>query len=200
VDPAGGHFRGAVVRNGGSSATVIDLTVTASGLADVCDGGNDRLRGILFDGAGGSISNSTITGVRQGLSGCQEGNGIEVRNLDANAVKLAVSITGNLVNNYQKNGITTNGNLAATISGNTVVGDGSINYTAQNGIQIAYGASAILRGNSASGNAYAPASYVACGVLFYQAGGVKASANTLFANERDNCNYGKGGGNFNPNP
>src|SRR3989442_13737424 len=47
VDPAGDHFRGAVVRNGGTSAIVENLMVTASNLANVCDDGNDRLRGIL---------------------------------------------------------------------------------------------------------------------------------------------------------
>lgn len=39
-----------------------------------------RLRGILFDGAAGSITHNTVTNINQGASGCQEGNGIEVRN------------------------------------------------------------------------------------------------------------------------
>src|SRR6266540_3206520 len=37
VDPAGGHFVGAVVKNGGTTAHVTNLGVTASGLANVCD-------------------------------------------------------------------------------------------------------------------------------------------------------------------
>jgi hypothetical protein len=41
---------------------------------------------------------------------------------------------------------------------------------------------------------------VACGLLYYQADGVRSSRNNLFANERDVCNYGKGGGNYNPEP
>lgn len=77
VDPSGGHFTGGVIQNGGASANVTDVHVTASGLADVCDGGAARLRGILFDTASGSITNNTVTDINQGASGCQEGNAVE---------------------------------------------------------------------------------------------------------------------------
>ncbi|HEX7024002.1 MAG TPA: right-handed parallel beta-helix repeat-containing protein [Gemmatimonadales bacterium] len=207
VDPAGGHFLGAVVKNAGTSANVTDLTVTASALANVCDGAgppDTRLRGILFEGAAGSITNSIVTNVNQGPSGCQEGNAIEVRNapFDDTGTDLVVTIDGNTVNGYIKNGITANGSVAATITNNTVTGSGPVGVplAAQNGIQIGFGATAVVRGNTISGNNYTPASYVACGILFYQAAGVKASANTQSGNERDNCNYGKGGGIYNPNP
>ena len=82
VDPSGGHFLGAVVKNAGSTAHVKNLTVTALGLANVCDPPgppDNRLRGILFDGASGSITNNTtVVNINQGASGCQEGNAIEV--------------------------------------------------------------------------------------------------------------------------
>ena len=204
VDPAGGHFLGAVLENEGANASVENVTVTASGLADVCDPSSPdtRLRGILFVGASGSIRNNTVSGVRQGLSGCQEGNAIEVRNapFDNTGTDVIVTISGNTVSDYQKNGITANGSVAATITDNVVTGDGPITYIAQNGIQVGFGATAIVNSNSVSGNDYSPASDVACGLLLYQADGVKSSANNLFANERDNCNFGKGGGNYNPNP
>ena len=202
IDPVGGHFMGAVVRNDGASATVKNLTVTASGLVDVCDGGDDRLRGILFDGAAGTITNNVVTGVRQGLSGCQEGNAIEIRNapFDKTGSDLLVSITGNTVSNYQKNGITANGSVAATITGNAVTGDGPVTYIAQNGIQVGFGATAIVRNNSASGNNYTPPSALACGFLIFQGDGVRSSKNTFSGNERDQCNFGKGGGQFQPSP
>ena len=44
LDPSGGHFLGAVVKNAGGTANVTNLTVTASGLQNVCDGGDNRLR------------------------------------------------------------------------------------------------------------------------------------------------------------
>jgi Right handed beta helix region len=197
VDPSGGHFLGAVVANGGVSADIANLRVTSSNLADVCDGGTDRLRGILLDNAAGSITDTTVTGVRQGNSGCQEGNAIEVRNFATGAPQRSVTISGDTVAGYQKNGITANGAVAATITNNTATGDGPISYIAQNGIQVGFGATAFVRGNSASGNDYSPSSDIACGLLLYQADGVKASNNALFANERDQCNFGKGGGSFN---
>ena len=67
--------------------------MTVSGLSNVCDDGDARLRGILFDGTGGSITNNDVVDVRQGAtSGCQEGNSIEVRNepFDNTGVKQAV--------------------------------------------------------------------------------------------------------------
>ena len=202
-DPTGGHFLGPIVTNGGSTANVTDLEVTASGLANVCDPGapmDTRLRGILFAGASGSITHASVHGVRQGPSGCQEGNAIEVRNFDASgnpaATQVAVTISGNTVSDYQKNGITANGNVAATITGNTVTGDGQVDYIAQNGIQVGFGATALVEGNTVSGNWYTPTSYTSCGLLFYQATGVRQSKNDLFANERNLCNFGRGGGTF----
>lgn len=202
VDPSGGHFVGGVVANGGSVANVTDVEITAAGLADVCDGAADRLRGILFDGAGGSITGTTVHGVRQGSSGCQEGNAIEVRNLDASgnpaSTPVTVAIADNTVTGYQKNGITANGAVNAEITGNTVTGDGPVDYIAQNGIQVGFGATALVEGNTVSANDYTPESFVACGLLLFEANGVKQRKNDVFANERNLCNFGRGGGQFNP--
>ena len=194
VDPAGDHFRGAVVRNGGSSANVTDVEITASELADVCDAGDDRLRGILLDGAAGSITDVNVHGVRQGLSGCQEGNAIEARNFTSTTT-VAVTVADSRATDYQKAGVVVNGQVSATVTGNVVAGDGPVDYIAQNGIQIGFGAAALVRENSVSGNFYSPEDWVACGLLFFEANGVKQQANTLFANERNLCNFGRGGGN-----
>jgi len=199
VDPPLGHFLGAVVANGGATANVTNLHVRASGLVDVCDGGADRLRGILFDGASGSITNNVVMNINQGASGCQEGNAIEVRNapFDDTGTDVNVTISGNVVTNYQKTGILANGSVAAIISNNVVTGAGPINYIAQNGIQVGFGGTAIVRNNEISGNDYTPKDTVSCGLLFFDADGVKASQNTYRDNERNVCNVGKGGGNFN---
>jgi parallel beta helix pectate lyase-like protein len=194
VDPAGGHFVGAVVMNGGALANVRNVEITSAGLADICDADSARLRGILFDNAAGEITNVNVHGVRQGLSGCQEGNAIEARNFASNPVTRLVTVSNSAVSDYQKNGITVNGAVSGTITGNTVTGDGPVSYIAQNGIQVGFGGSALLRGNTVSGNYYTPESDVACGILFFEASGVKQQANTLFANEVNLCNFGRGGG------
>jgi hypothetical protein len=204
VDPAGGHLLGAVVQAaaGDDAITVENLTVRVSGLADVCDGGNDRLRGILFDSVGGTITNNDVIGLKQGSnSGCQEGNAIEVRNAPfekGNAPNTTVLITANTATGYQKTGILVNGSVAATIRSNTVVGAGPVTHIAQNGIQVGFGATATVRSNSSSRNNYTPKSFVACGFLIFEADGVSASNNTWFNNEKNQCNFGKGGGTFKP--
>ena len=64
-------------------------------------------------------------------------------------------IVGNVITHYQKGGIVTNGpGSQANVSDNTVTGEGHITYTAQNGIQIGYGASASVMRNRVSGNSY----------------------------------------------
>jgi hypothetical protein len=211
VDPSSGHFLGAVIQAqpGSKPVTVQNLTVTVSDLTDACDAGNDRLRGILFDGVSGSILNNTVKDLEQGtsgiggLSGCQEGNGIDVRNTAGSTPKPKVTIDNNVVTDYQKTGIIATLSTVATITNNTVTGDGPINYIAQNGIQVSFAATAKLVGNIVSLNNYAPAKVTACGLLIYKAGGVSGATksglafikadNNFHANEENICNFGKGG-------
>lgn len=204
IDPIGDHFRGAVVSNAGAEAHVRDVRVTAQGLANVCDGGADRLRGILFEGASGSITDNVVENVNQGPSGCQEGNAIEARNepFDTAGPDVEVVISGNTVSGYIKNGITANGSVAAIITDNAVTGSGAVGlpFAAQNGIQVGFGATATVSRNMITGNDYTPMSYIACGLLFYDADGVKQSKNSFSSNEKDVCNFGRGGGNFNAAP
>ncbi len=82
-----------------------------------------------------------------------------------------------------------------TVQSNTVTGYGMISYIAQNGIEVASGASALVKGNTVSGNWYTPTPVVACGLFLIQAGGVKQQSNNLFSNEVNLCNAGRGGGN-----
>lgn len=118
VDPPSDHFKGGVIKNGGTSATVKNVTVTASNLADACDAGVNRLRGIIFQGASGSIIGNVVKDVRQGDSGCQEGNSIEVRNFGSNPNTSVVTVDGNTVTGYQKTGIVANGNVDVSVSNN----------------------------------------------------------------------------------
>ena len=201
VDPFGGHFLGAVVASTGTEAHVQNLRITTSGLADVCDAGADRLRGILFDGASGSITGNVVTNINQGASGCQEGNGIEVRNAPFDGTHpdpKQVTIEDNAVTGYQKTGILANGDVLVEVVGNTVVGAGPIPYIAQNGIQIGFGGMGEVRGNDISGNAYTGCSnqdaawtgcipWVSTGLLLYDvdANDVQHSQNRFRDNQRN---------------
>jgi hypothetical protein len=197
VDPVGPpfHFVGAVVQNdlGATSASVKNLGVTGS-LAGACDNYPTGVVGIRLDGAGGSITGSTVTGIQRGDhgNGCQEGNAIEVRNT-VSPGRPSVTVSGNTVVDYQKTGVLAKGPVSAIIAGNTVRGYGPVGFIAQNGVQVSLGATAQVSGNSINDNYYTGAD-LACGLLLYEAGGVKTSKNTFSGNEKDLCNFGRGGG------
>jgi hypothetical protein len=169
--------------------------------------------GVVVNGESVNVTNSLVHNIGEvPLNGSQHGNAV----LYINGAHGTIS--GNTVSRYQKNGITVSGNDAAnnaantgtsvTVQDNTVTGEGPINYIAQNGIQISYGATAKVIGNDVSRNNYAPSKVTACGLLIYKAAGVSSTKtglsfikadNNFHGNEEDICNFGKGGG-FSPTP
>lgn len=172
-DPSGDHFRGAVVKNAGTLAFVENLTIDTNALANACDAGDDRLRGILFEGASGVIEHNTVLNINQGTSGCQEGNGIEVRNAPFDGTHpntQQVGVYYNTVTSYQKGGIIVNGDVLTEVQHNTVTGLGPVNFIAQNGIQLGYGAAGYVENNTIWGNVYTPATYGSGGILIYGGG------------------------------
>lgn len=182
VDPTGGHFTGGVIENAGSVAHVRNLTIVASGLSNVCDAGADRLSGVKFEGASGSIRFVKIAGLNQGSSGCQEGNGIEVRNAPFDGTHPAtkeVEIAHNKVTGYQKTGIVVNGDVRATVRFNQVSESATQQALAANGIQFGFGSYGDVQGNKVGGNQWCgPSNFAATAFLFYQTGGaIKAEAN-----------------------
>ncbi len=194
ADPSASQaFVGAAVRNGGIAMHVENLTIVGASSVLDCR----TFTGIDFVEGGGSVENTTVDNLlRGGYTGCQNGLGIHAFNGTTTPVSLVVD--GNTITRYNKNGITVNGAITATVTNNTVTGAGPLGsgYAAQNGIQIGFGATSLVSDNIVSGNWYTPTSDVACGLLFYQANGVKQKANTLFDNEVDLCNAGRGGGNI----
>jgi Right handed beta helix region len=87
------------------------------------------------------------------------------------------TISGNVLHSYQKNGIVVRGaGASAKIEHNTLTGAGPVAYIAQNGIQFSFGGSGTVTGNTVSGHSYTPVGDEACGMLFYQAGKVTATA------------------------
>jgi hypothetical protein len=170
MDPLVGYFKRGVVQNGGSYADVTNVTITTSALVDPCDeSSQNRLRGILFDGASGSITNTHVTNINHvgaGLCGGDEGNAIEVRNFGASATTLRVKIEGNTATGYQKGGIIANGDVDATITDNVVDGLGPSSFIARNGIQLGFGATGMVKRNQVSNNEYTgPEDAAAAGIL-----------------------------------
>ncbi len=175
VDPAGGHFTGAILRNRGSRADVSGLKLRAQGLlkSGACDVGADRLRGILLQDASGSVVDSEVLDIRRNQPGgsepegvprgCQEGYAIEVRNTDAAALR-EVQVLRNQLSGYQKGGIVLTGRVNATVLGNVLSGGGPVSHIVRNGIQLSDGATGRVAGNQISGHSYTGAD-VATGIL-----------------------------------
>jgi parallel beta helix pectate lyase-like protein len=160
--------------------------------------------GVVANAARVDISNSQIHDIGESpFNGTQHGVGVLYTTVDQAGTSTGTAATGtlsgNTIGSYQKNGVVVSGPGAAVqILNNTVTGQGQIDYIAQNGIEVAAGATAVVKGNTVTGNWYTPRSFVACGLLFFQAGGVKQQGNTLSANEVNLCNAGRGGGSYNP--
>jgi parallel beta-helix repeat protein len=151
--------------------------------------------GVVVNGDIGSasvnVTGSTIHDIGETpLNGSQHGTGIYYRALGSGSA--SGTISGNTVTHYQKNGITANGNVSATITNNTVTGEGAVDYIAQNGIQLGYGAQATVTGNTVTGNAYTGANLASSGGILVVGGdcyglpatvGLSITKNTLTNND-----------------
>jgi parallel beta-helix repeat protein len=151
--------------------------------------------GVVVNGDVGAVSvnvtGSTINHIGETpLNGTQHGVAIYYRALGAGTA--SGTISGNTLTNYQKGGITANGAVSATITNNTVTGQGAVDYIAQNGIQVAYGAKATVSGNTVTGNAYSGANLASSGGILVVGGpcyglpytvGLTIKNNTLTGND-----------------
>jgi hypothetical protein len=140
------------------------------------------------------VMNSTISKIgNKPFDGTQHGVGIFfTTEKDPSGETLGSAsgtIKSNSVSQYQKGGITVRGaGATAKIWANTVTGLGPVNFIAQNGIQVSFGANATLLRNTVTGHDYTPADTESCGVLFYHAtGDTTASTDTLSHNEQNLC-------------
>lgn len=165
-----------------NAGTVKIANVTVDGTNNQIAGCGPILTGILFQNTAGTIQGNQVVNqalVPTGsLGGCQSGNAIEAQSSGNTAY--GVVISGNQVENFQKNGITTDGPaLTGTISGNTVNEIGPSPNIAQNGIQVGPGGTATVSGNVVSDVVYTGPSYGATGILVYDALSVIVSTNTV---------------------
>ncbi len=139
-----------IVQVQGATATLKNFKIDGGGLGNA----NTSIAGLLYFNAGGLVDNLTITAVRDNpYSGAQHGNAFVASNQDAAPRSLTVS--NNIINDYQKNGITAKGaGLTATVTGNTVTGQGDTPRIGQNGIQLSSGATGTISNNIVSGHEY----------------------------------------------
>lgn len=143
--------------------------------------------GALYYEANGTFNNNHITGIRDAgsFTGVQRGHGFYASQVGG--LTMTISVTNNMIDDYQKGGIyiRENGTIA-TVTGNTITGQGIPQVIASNGICFLYGSSGIIENNIVSNNIWIDSSHPhgdqASGILLYQATAT-ISANILSGNE-----------------
>jgi nitrous oxidase accessory protein NosD len=196
-----------------SDSTAMAAVFFVQGVQDVdlsgfiVDGSNNGLAGcspslvgILYQNASGRVRHNAVRHMvlPASLNGCQSGNGIEVQT--ATGLSSNVTIADNSIWDYQKNGITANDQgTQADLESNVVSGVGPTTGAASNGIQIGFGASGKVTGNTVTDNVWSPCvSPTACetnatGILIYESNGISIENNSLATNQigifvlGDNC-------------
>ncbi len=150
----------------------------------------------IFAGGGATLtlSNNHILMVRDTyppLSGCQNGSAIRY-GAPSTLQSASGSISGNVIDTYQKNGIiVSNASTVVTVSSNSVTGELPAPNIAQNGIQISSGAVATVSNNVVRNNQCGAAScgpgvndVWATGILLFDAGaGTAVNNNTVSGND-----------------
>ena len=89
--------------------------------------------------------------------------------------------------------------ITLALTSSTVSGDGPVGYIAQNSVHVGFGATATVESNAISGNSYTGVD-LACGLLLFDAQGVRQSKNVFVGNEKNLCKFGRGGGKVVPTP
>jgi len=177
----------------GGTVSISGLNVEAIVPVETCGGG---LYGI-FVGGGGTLAatNVLVNGASTSLNsfkGCQHGVAIEagsaLRGEVGHAILKKVTVFG-----YEKNGPTAVGSGSTlSMSASTVTGEGPSPYIAQNGVEVAYGASGTIKSTAIDANECSLAEVCsatsleeqATGVLFYgAASGSSVSSSSLKEND-----------------
>ncbi len=195
---SGAPIAAIIVVDGTTDVAVTDLTVDGTVAATLL-GCSPTYVGIFYRASAGVITHTHVTHIWNPVnSGCQGYLGVFVQSGNGGpGLNSSVAILDNTVDFYGKNGITANDpGTFVTVAHNTVMGRGHTTYgdAAQNGVQIGFGAHGFVSDNTITNHYYDPPEYVACGVLFFQAGGGlgRTKTNTYAGNEQNTCTAGVG--------
>ena len=172
-----------LVQSPAATVNLTNLTVDGSNnnLNSGCD--DARLIGIYYQNASGTVSFVAARNQAQNAAnfGCQTSAGLGIYVQSASPSTSTVKIQNSTVRGYQKNGITGNEvGTTVTIVGNSVVGAGPTT-TAQNGIQVGFGATGKVQNNTVADDDYNgdPSQGTGSGILIYDSGNMTISGNSV---------------------
>ncbi len=147
----GSPIAAVVVVDGATRVALENLTIDgAGGSPSSC---SPIFVGVFYRNSTGTIEAAAVRNIIANGGGCQNGIGIFAQSGGGRRTNLAV--TNSSVHDYDKAGIIGNEiGTTLTATGNSVAGRGAVGDTAQNGIQIAFGASGLIEQNSVINNNY----------------------------------------------
>ena len=163
-----------LVQSPATAVTISNLAVDGSNnnLNSGCD--DAPLIGIYYQNASGRVDFVVARNQAQDAAnfGCQTSAGLGIFVQSASPSTSTVAVQNSTVRGYQKNGVTGNeGGTTVTINGNSVVGAGPTT-TAQNGIQVGFGATGKVQNNTVADDDFNgdPAAGTGSGILIFDSG------------------------------
>ncbi|GEM_PF-1764512 len=179
-----------MIKGAGVIAELTGFTVTGPGPSSCGSIGTGIF---VYDDANANIHHNKVDSIRDAgttISGCQNGIAIVVGR-NKYSTKATATIDNNLIVGYQKGGIVIdNADSSAIITNNIITGAGTIDTTAQNGIQISRGASATLTNNTITGNSFHNETnywnWGASGLLIMTTGNVTLGGGNTISNNDQN--------------
>jgi parallel beta-helix repeat protein len=184
-----------LVESPATDVTISYLAVDGSGnnLNSGCS--EPPLIGIYYKGASGTVNYVAARNQAQNATnfGCGSSAGLGIFVESGDSENSTVTIKNSTVRGYQKNGITANeAGTTITLNGNSLVGAGPV-IIAQNGIQVAYGATGTVENNTIADDDTTVAGTAAAGILVYGSGGLSITGNSI-ANTQTGIATVTGGG------
>ena len=175
----GGDVTGTLDATGCNIGAYFDATNTGNVTSAEIYGAN--YFGVLVNGGNVDVTGSSIHDIGETpFNGAQHGVAIYY----AYGSSSTGTVSGNNVWNYQKGGIVANGTgTLVTIADNTVTGLGPVDFIAQNGIQLGYGAAGEVKRNTVTDNWYSPYEWTAAGILVFEANDIAVDRNIVTDNQ-----------------
>ncbi|HPP73550.1 MAG TPA: pectinesterase family protein [Armatimonadota bacterium] len=158
-----------------ANVSISNLVVDGDGKGNA----NHRFFGIIYHNAQGLVRNCDIRNVQDTpFSGVQHCVGLAVYNTDG--IERVFTLDSCHLYDNQKNCTVFSGEgLFVNITNNKIYGIGPTSVTAQNGIQISYGAEGIVTGNEVKGFYYTGPNWGASAILIYDGSVVAVSGNNV---------------------
>jgi hypothetical protein len=182
-DVTPGSFNGAVLSNAGTSMNVEDLTIMGTGFTQTQPPGScgrATLNGIWFNGAGGSVTNVTVTGITES-SNCQVGRAIVANG----TVGQTLTITDTTVSDYNKDGMHAYG-MTMNVSDSTIGSPASLKgVTGQNGLVYQDGATGTTSDSTIYGSGYGSDANANVAALLFGATNVTLTGDTITGDGTD---------------